>query len=88
MPPVRRLVRRSFLDRRSLGEGGSEGGSLGEVGSVVKISVLENESTFGKRYKRDSTQWDVWRGGATIFGEGVEPEVRRHFVKICTLTPV
>jgi len=24
--------------------------SLGEVGSVVKISVLENESTFGKRY--------------------------------------
>ena len=69
MPPVRRLVRRSFLDRRlvrrslgvggSLGEGGSEGGSLlglrslgevgGEVGSVVKISVLENESTFSKR---------------------------------------
>ena len=65
MPPVRRLVRRSFLDRRSLGEGGSEGGSLlglrslgevgGEVGSVVKISVLENESTFGKRY----TAWKM-----------------------------
>ena len=45
VPPVRRIVRRSFLDRRSLGEGGSEGGSLpdrrslgevgGEVGSVV-----------------------------------------------------
>jgi hypothetical protein len=37
VPPVRRLVRRSL----------GEGGSLGEVGSVVKISVLENESTFG-----------------------------------------
>jgi hypothetical protein len=43
--------------------------------------------TFGNRSKRDSTQWDVWRGGATIFGEGVEPAVGRHFVKICTLTP-
>ena len=52
VPPVRRLVRRSF----------SEGGSLGEVGSVVKISVLENESTFGKR-----SRFIVGRGSGDLF---------------------
>ncbi len=47
--PVRRLVRRSFLDRRSLGEGGSEGGSLGEVGSSInnrKSSPTTSQALF------------------------------------------